>query len=60
MSESGIQVCPVCSVKILKIIGGDRVLFAAGQPGTREVLWQKVCQYTDKPGCVNRDRGVKA
>lgn len=57
MAEGGIQVCPVCNVKILKIIGGDRVLFAAGPPGTREILWQKVCRYTEKPGCVNRDRG---
>lgn len=58
MAEAGVQVCPVCGVKILKIIGGDRVLFSTGAPGTREVLWQKVCQYTDKPGCINRDRGT--
>ncbi|WP_088890292.1 hypothetical protein [Leptolyngbya ohadii] len=58
MAEGGMQVCPVCGVKILKIIGGDRVLFTAGPPGTREILWKKVCQYTDKPSCINRDRGA--
>lgn len=56
MSDSGMQVCPVCGVKILKVIGGDRVLFAAGPPGTRATLWAKVCKYTDKPGCINRDK----
>jgi hypothetical protein len=56
MSGSGSQVCPVCGVKILKVIGGDRVLFSAGPPGTRATLWAKVCKYTDKPGCINRDK----
>lgn len=56
MSESGPQVCPVCGVKILKVIGGDRVLFSAGPPGTRDILWSRVCRHTDKPGCINRDQ----
>jgi hypothetical protein len=51
------QVCPVCGVKIIKLIGGDRVLFTVGAPGTRESLWKKVCQYTDKPACINKDQG---
>ncbi|MCU0526539.1 MAG: hypothetical protein MUF72_17130 [Elainella sp. Prado103] len=55
MTGSQPQVCPVCGVKILKMIGGDRVLFAAGPPGTRAVLWQRVCQYAQKAGCINPD-----
>lgn len=58
MSGNGIQVCSVCGVKIQKMIGGDRVLFSTGAPGTRETLWAKVCQHTDKAGCINKDRGV--
>lgn len=49
------QVCPVCGVKILKVLGGDRVLFSAGPPSTREVLWQRVCQHAKKVGCINAD-----
>lgn len=56
MPELQPQVCPVCNVKILKLVGGDRVLFSAGPPGTREVLWQRVCQYTQKPGCINQKK----
>jgi hypothetical protein len=56
MSESGIQVCPVCGVKIQKLVTGDRVLFSSGPPGTRAALWAKVCKYTDKAGCINRDK----
>lgn len=57
MAQLQPQVCPVCSVKILKLVGGDRVLFSAGPPGTREILWQRVCQYTQKPGCINQNKG---
>ncbi|MGA1132092.1 MAG: hypothetical protein ACO31I_07455 [Prochlorotrichaceae cyanobacterium] len=49
------QTCPVCKVKIMPCIGGDRVLFSVGAPGTRSVLWKKVCQYTQNPGCINQD-----
>lgn len=56
MSGSGMQACPVCGAKIQKLIGGDRVLFAAGPPGTRETLWAKVCRHTDKAGCINKDK----
>lgn len=58
MSGSSIQSCPVCGAKIQKLIGGDRVLFSAGPPGTRDTLWTKVCQYTDKAGCINKDRNL--
>ncbi|GAB4377188.1 MAG: hypothetical protein Kow00121_25950 [Elainellaceae cyanobacterium] len=53
---SGIQVCPVCGVKIQQLVGGDRVLFAVGSPGTRATLWARVCQYTDKAGCLNKNK----
>jgi hypothetical protein len=55
MAETGAQVCPVCGVKILKLVGGDRVMFSVGPPATRPVLWQRVCQHTQKPGCINQN-----
>jgi hypothetical protein len=60
MPESGVQVCPACSVKILKAIGGDRVMFSAGPPGTREILWARVCQHAKKPGCINKQTGASS
>lgn len=49
------QVCPVCGVKILVGgVGGDRVLFSAGPPGTRSKLYARVCRYVEKAGCINR------
>ncbi|MCU0570568.1 MAG: hypothetical protein MUF49_28835 [Oculatellaceae cyanobacterium Prado106] len=54
MSEAGMQVCPVCQVKIVKVIGGDRVIFSVGPAGTREILWKKVCQHVQKAGCINK------
>ncbi|HIK56518.1 MAG TPA: hypothetical protein IGS37_15325 [Synechococcales cyanobacterium M55_K2018_004] len=57
MPEAGIQTCPVCGVKIVAAgVTGDRVLFTVGPPGTRAILWKKVCQYTQKPGCINRSQ----
>ncbi len=53
------QLCPVCGVKIVKMIGNDRVLFSYGSPGTREKLWQRVCQYVQKSDCINSDGGQK-
>ncbi|MEL6221325.1 MAG: hypothetical protein AAFQ57_17470 [Cyanobacteria bacterium J06626_14] len=56
MSEDAtIQTCPICGVKIMPCIGGDKVLFSAGPPGTRASLRQKVCQYVTKSGCINAD-----
>lgn len=60
MSENGMQVCPICRAKIQKLVGGDRVLFSSGPPGTRATLWTKVCQYTDKAGCINKDKGASS
>lgn len=60
MPEVGEKVCPVCGVKILRAIGGDRVIFSAGAPGTRAILWAKVCQYTQRPDCINKDQGTDA
>lgn len=42
--------CAVCQVKIEE----DTVHFSQGQPGTRDRLWARVCQYTEKPGCINK------
>jgi len=49
---SGMQVCPVCGVKIA---AGDRVLFSSGPPGDRARLWARVCQYVQRPGCINQE-----
>jgi hypothetical protein len=51
MASGGMQVCPVCGVKIIIIGGGDavqkqlrdRVLFSTGAPGTRSDLWRGNC-----------------
>jgi hypothetical protein len=49
------QTCPVCGVKIMVgVVGGDRVMFSAGPPGTRTKLYARVCRYVDKAGCINR------
>jgi hypothetical protein len=53
------QSCTVCGVKIIKVVGGDRVIFSTGPAGTREVLWKKVCQHTRNLACINRDAGVR-
>lgn len=55
---AGPQACPVCGVKIVPGgITGDRVLFSAGPPGTRAILWTRVCQYANRPGCINKEQG---
>lgn len=56
MAATRNQTCPVCGVKILVgVVGGDRVMFASGPPGTRAKLWARVCQYNQKAGCINQD-----
>ncbi|MBW4539016.1 MAG: hypothetical protein KME43_07690 [Myxacorys chilensis ATA2-1-KO14] len=55
MSQSQVQVCPVCSVKILKLVGEDRVIFSTGAFGTREMLRSRVCRHVQKAGCINKD-----
>lgn len=59
MSSPNEQSCPVCGVKIVSMIGGDRVLFSVGPPGTRAVLWQRVCKHANKPGCINLDGSAR-
>ena len=49
------QICPVCQVRI----SGDTVHFAAGEPGTRDRLYARVCQYAiacGKTGCINTQK----
>jgi hypothetical protein len=48
--------CSVCGVKIQKMLGGDRVVFAYGPAGTREVLWNRVCRHIPREElrCLNR------
>ncbi len=55
MAESNLQECPVCKVKIIKMVGGDRVLFSVGAPATRPILWQKVCKHVQNSACINQD-----
>lgn len=59
MPESNLNVCPVCKVKILpRGMAGDQVLFSVGPPGTRATLWARVCQFTQKAGCINQDKSL--
>lgn len=55
MSDSNTQTCSVCGVKIQKMIGGDRVVFAHGPAGTRAKLWARVCKFVDNSQCLNQD-----
>ena len=47
-----LQRCPTCGVKIEN---GSKVLFSAGQPGTRSRLWARVCNFVQSPDCINQD-----
>ncbi len=53
MTNPNIEVCPVCGVKIEN---GDKVIFSAGKPGTRSRLWARVCNYVQKPDCINQNQ----
>lgn len=55
MSESNLQVCSLCKVKVTR---SHTVLFANGQPGSRGRLWARVCQYAKKPGCINQEQDL--
>ncbi|MFM7472022.1 MAG: hypothetical protein ACKO5P_11035 [Nodosilinea sp.] len=58
MEKTNPQTCPVCGVKILVgTVGGDRVLFAAGPPGNRARLYDRVCRYVTRPDCINKNVG---
>lgn len=57
MTQDNLQVCPACEVKILSVPRGeDKVLFSAGPASTRAMLWARVCQYAQKPGCINKNK----
>ena len=49
---NSLQKCPKCGVLIEN---DSKVLFSAGQPGTRARLWARVCQYVKSPDCINQD-----
>lgn len=51
-SSKKLQICPVCSVSIT---GDGQVNFSTGSPGTRARLYARVCQYAQKPGCINQE-----
>jgi hypothetical protein len=52
MSNSSLEICPVCGVKIE---AGKKVIFSSGPSGTRAKLWARVCNYAQKPDCINQD-----
>ncbi|MGK7872468.1 MAG: hypothetical protein AB4426_03910 [Xenococcaceae cyanobacterium] len=51
-NPKNLQTCPVCSVSITE---DGQVNFSTGSPGTRARLYARVCQYTQKPGCINQE-----
>jgi hypothetical protein len=53
MANPNVQTCPVCGVKIE---GGSKVIFSSGPVGTRARLWARVCNYAQKPACINQDQ----
>lgn len=53
MSNSNIEMCPVCGVKIEN---GDKVIFSVGQPGTRARLYARVCNYVQQAQCINQNQ----
>lgn len=58
-SDSNMLICPVCQVKIEPRPGGhDLVHFATGPAATRAKLWARVCQFVDKPTCINKDKAA--
>jgi hypothetical protein len=55
MSNSNIQICPVCGVKIEN---GEKVIFSSGPTGTRARLWARVCNFVKKPDCINNQETI--
>ncbi|MFN5193487.1 MAG: hypothetical protein ACK5E6_03545 [Cyanobacteriota bacterium] len=55
--------CNLCLVEIEGQVGGDRVHFSMGAPGSRAKLWARVCQYLRTPEqcgqCINQDPGLR-
>ncbi len=52
MSNTKIETCPVCGVKIEN---GDKVIFATGKPGSRGRLYARVCNFVKNADCINQD-----
>jgi len=50
MTEKKEEICKACGVKIVD----DVVHFSYGNPGTRQRLHARVCQFAKKEGCINR------
>lgn len=51
-NSENLQVCSICGVAIAK---NGQVNFSDGKPGTRARLYARVCQYTEKPECINQE-----
>lgn len=51
-NSKNLQICPVCSISITD---DGQVKFSTGSPGTRARLYARVCQYAQKPGCINQE-----
>ena len=51
-NSNSLQVCPVCGVSIAE---NGQVNFSNGKPGTRARLYARVCQYAQKPECINQE-----
>ncbi len=51
-NSQNLQTCSVCGVSITE---DGQVNFSNGSPGTRARLYARVCQYTQKPGCINQE-----
>ena len=50
--SQNLQICPVCGVSITT---EGKVNFSNGNPGTRARLYARVCQYAQKPECINQE-----
>ena len=51
-NSENLQICPTCGVSITE---DGQVNFSNGNPGTRARLYARVCQYTQKSGCINQE-----
>ncbi len=51
-NPENLQVCSICGVSIAE---DGQVNFSDGKPGTRARLYARVCQYTKKFECINRE-----
>ncbi len=50
--SENLQVCSICGIAIAE---DGKVNFSDGKPGTRARLYARVCQYTEKLECINRE-----